>query len=126
MAEILRISGGCGFIQIGQIIDNKYRVLRLIGEGGVSCVYLAEHKYTGEKVAIKVLKPAIAQIHPHIKEKFLQEPQKTPRDPGVVRILDAGIDPNTQTPYIVMEYYPQNLRKLLQQNSHKTTTRNFS
>jgi len=116
VAETLRISSSCNFIQVGQIIDEKYRVLRLIGEGGVSCVYLAEHTYTSEKVAIKVLKPTITRIHPRVKEKFLQEPQKTPRDPGVVRILDAGIDPNTQTPYIVMEYYPQNLRKLLQQN----------
>jgi serine/threonine-protein kinase len=46
--------------QIGDIIDDQYRVLRLIGEGGQGTVFEAEALEVGEPVAIKVLRPEVA------------------------------------------------------------------
>ena len=43
----------------GQLLDNRYQVARKIGEGGMSFVYLAQDSNTGEKVAIKILSPAL-------------------------------------------------------------------
>jgi serine/threonine protein kinase len=40
---------------IGEILNN-YRVVSLVGEGGMGSVYLAEHPFMGRKAAIKVLR----------------------------------------------------------------------
>jgi serine/threonine-protein kinase len=43
----------------GQLLDNRYQVVKKVGEGGMSFVYLAQDTNTGEKVAIKILSPAL-------------------------------------------------------------------
>jgi serine/threonine protein kinase len=43
----------------GRLLDNRYQMLRKIGEGGMCVVYLAEDTTSGERVAIKVLLPAL-------------------------------------------------------------------
>ena len=108
---------GCGFVKIGSIIGGKYKVLRVIGEGGIACVYEAEHVYTGRRVALKVLKPAAADLHPKLRRKFMEEPFRTPDDPGVVEVLDAGVDEATGMPYIVMELCVKSLRDLLEEGA---------
>ena len=103
----------------GYLVDGKYRILGLAGKGGVACVYKAEHIYLGRHVAIKILKPQIAKLYPKLKEKFLEEPRRTPDDPGVVKIFDAGIDSQTGVPYLVMEFYPKSLRDLMEEGAAK-------
>src|SRR5207302_1469945 len=44
----------------GQILDARYQVLRKLGEGGMSYVYLAKEVASGEEVAVKVLSPRLA------------------------------------------------------------------
>ena len=109
--------GGCGFLKPGDVVGGRYRILGLIGEGGVSCVYEAEHVYTGRRVALKVLKPSVAAAHPKLREKFLEEPRRTPDDPGVVKVLDAGVDDATGMPFLAMELYPSSLRKLIKEHA---------
>jgi serine/threonine-protein kinase len=46
---------------IGQVLDGRYRITRKLGEGGMSYVYLATNDESGERVAIKVLSPALSQ-----------------------------------------------------------------
>jgi serine/threonine protein kinase len=43
-----------------QILDARYQVLRKLGEGGMSYVYLAKEVASGEEVAVKVLSPRLA------------------------------------------------------------------
>ena len=53
---------------IGEQIQN-YKILSLIGEGGMASVYEARHEMLGTKVAIKVLNP-ILSANEQIRERF--------------------------------------------------------
>jgi alpha-tubulin suppressor-like RCC1 family protein/tRNA A-37 threonylcarbamoyl transferase component Bud32 len=82
-----------------------YRLIRLLGSGGMGAVYFAE-RTDGEiqqRVAIKVLRPGAERSS--WQERFLRERQilANLNHPGIARLLDAGHTANGQ-PYIVMEY----------------------
>jgi serine/threonine protein kinase len=55
-------------IELGQIIDGKYRVIRVIGEGGMGCVYEGENSRISRRVAIKVMH-AEAAANPEIASR---------------------------------------------------------
>ena len=81
-----------------------YRLVRLLGHGGMGAVYLAE-RADGEidqRVAIKFLR-AGADL-PSFRERFLRERQilASLNHPGIARLLDAGH--HEDQPYLVMEY----------------------
>ena len=80
-----------------------YRVLRLLGEGGMGVVYLAERTDIGGKVAIKLLRDA--WLSPMRRERFEIEQQTLAQlnHPSIARIYDANtLDDGT--PWFVMEY----------------------
>jgi serine/threonine-protein kinase len=88
---------------IGTSIGN-YRIERLIGEGGMGKVYLAEHPSIGRQAAVKVLTPTDAG-DPQIVSRFILEARAANaiRHPNIVDIYDSGVL-DGGTPYIVMEY----------------------
>ena len=45
---------------VGRMLDDRYRIERKVGEGGMSFVYLAHDTETNERVAIKILSPSLA------------------------------------------------------------------
>jgi eukaryotic-like serine/threonine-protein kinase len=80
-----------------------YRIWRLLGEGGMGVVYLAERKDLASQVAIKVLRDA--WISPARRERFASEQRTLAQlnHPSIARLYDAAtIDDGT--PYFVMEY----------------------
>jgi predicted ATPase/serine/threonine protein kinase len=85
---------------VGQQLGN-YRVLRLLGRGGFSEVYLGEHAYLKNHAALKVLG---TQLSEEDTEEFLQEAQTLARldHPHIVRVLDFAV--HDGTPFLVMEY----------------------
>ncbi|MFW5739613.1 MAG: serine/threonine-protein kinase [Myxococcota bacterium] len=89
--------------EVGQIINGKYRLTRLIGEGGMGSVFEATHEYLGSAVALKFLNPILAERH-GLVARFLQEARVSAsiRSPHVVQVSDVD-----QTagglPYLVME-----------------------
>lgn len=81
-----------------------YRLIRMLGNGGMGAVYLAE-RADGEiqqRVAIKFIHTGASQ--PALRERFLQERQilATLNHPGIARLLDAGH--SAGHPYLVMEW----------------------
>ena len=82
-----------------------YRVLSLIGQGGMARVYLAERVHDGRQLALKILDPAL-RADEVLYKRFLQEHKllASIRDDHVARIYDLGFA--GQSPYIAMEYLP--------------------
>ena len=77
-------------VEVGQVISGKYRLLRLLGDGGMGSVYEAEHLNLGTRVAIKVLHADLAR-RTGIAERFLQEARVSAqiRSPHVVQVTDV-------------------------------------
>ncbi|MAT68994.1 MAG: serine/threonine protein kinase [Planctomycetaceae bacterium] len=86
-------------------ILGKYKLLRHLGKGGMSQVYLAEHMLMKRKVAIKVLPQNRVEDSSYL-ERFRIEARAAARldDPNIVRVYD--IDNHDRTHYLVMEYVP--------------------
>jgi tetratricopeptide (TPR) repeat protein len=68
----------------------RYRVLRLIGQGGMGAVYEAEQEHPHRTVALKVIKAGLAM--PDLLRRFEQEAQALGRlqHPGIAQIYEAG------------------------------------
>jgi eukaryotic-like serine/threonine-protein kinase len=80
-----------------------YRMERLLGEGGMGVVYLAERSDLRSRVAIKILRDA--WVSPARRERFLSEQRTLARlnHPSIARLYDADTLPDG-TPFFVMEY----------------------
>jgi pSer/pThr/pTyr-binding forkhead associated (FHA) protein len=80
-----------------------YRLVDLIGEGGMGSVYLAEGGEAGDRVALKVMPPDLA-ANESFRRRFLRESRyaRSVDHPNVVRIRDAGEADGAL--YIVMDY----------------------
>jgi eukaryotic-like serine/threonine-protein kinase len=80
-----------------------FKIVRMIGTGGMGSVYEAEHVDLKKRVAIKTLKPEFAK-NPEIKERFLREgiAASKIRHPHAVDVFDVGRHGNLA--YLVMEY----------------------
>lgn len=80
-----------------------YRLLSVLGRGGMGVVYLAERDDLGHRVAIKVLRDA--GLSPARRERFTREQQTLAHlvHPSIARLYDADVLPDG-TPYFVMEY----------------------
>ncbi len=87
----------------GLVDHPRYRVVRLLGKGGMGAVYLAEHKVMGTLRALKVVAPEIAS-NPVSADQFRREIQTAARldHPNIVRAYDA--EQSGQTHFLVMEY----------------------
>src|SRR6185369_2595676 len=79
--------------RVGQTLNQKWRIDRLIEVGGMAAVYQATHR-NGKKVAIKMLHPTLA-AHLDVRERFLREGYVANQieHPGAVSILDDDITP---------------------------------
>ena len=88
----------------GEILDGKYRIQRLIGEGGMGAVFEAEATRLHRRVAIKVLRPELNQGE-EIAARFQLEAQAAGRigSRHIVDVLDLGQLPSG-APYMVMEF----------------------
>jgi serine/threonine-protein kinase len=87
---------------IGERYGN-YQALSLLGEGGMGCVYLAEHPGIGRRVAIKVLKSELDH-DPQLLTRFLNEARAANaiRHPNIIEVLDSGTTERGAS-YLVME-----------------------
>ncbi len=90
-------------IDIGSVLNGKYRLVRLVGDGGMGSVYEGVHLVLGTRVAIKLLHPDLAR-RTGLVERFLQEARVSAqiRSPHVVQVTDVDRTPDGHA-YLVME-----------------------
>jgi serine/threonine protein kinase len=88
----------------GQLIGGRYRVIRLLGKGGMGSVWLAEHITLKNEVAIKLIDSELGQLGQQ-RARFVREAQLAARikSTHVVQIHDHGVTDDGQ-PFIAMEY----------------------
>ncbi len=88
----------------GDLIDDKYRIVRLLGEGGMGAVYEGENTRIHRRVAIKVLHQAVASMA-DVVARFEREAQAAGRigSEHIVEVLDLGSLASGDR-YMVMEY----------------------
>ncbi|MBK7399637.1 MAG: protein kinase [Myxococcales bacterium] len=81
----------------------KYRIVRLIGKGGMGAVYEAVHTDLDKRIALKIL-PQSVSSDPLVHARFVREGQLASRirHPNVVDVTDVGVAEST--PYMVMEF----------------------
>ncbi len=89
----------------GTVLAGKYRVERLLGEGGMGWVVEATHLQLEQRVAVKFMHPEQAIEHPDSVGRFLREARAAARiqSEHVARVSDFGTLENG-APYLVMEY----------------------
>ena len=87
----------------GSVLAGRFRLERLLGQGGMGVVWAATNTATGRRVAIKMLRDATA-ADPHVRRRFLREGRAASavQHPNVVEILDV-FELEDQTPAMVME-----------------------
>ena len=85
---------------IGRTLDDRYTMIRLLGQGGMGAVYEARHAGTGRRVAVKVILGQAAD------DELVRRFQREARAVGAVesehiaQVFDTGRDRETAAPYI--------------------------
>ncbi len=94
---------GSDTISPDTVLDGKFRVLRVLGMGGMGAVYEVEHVFTKHHRALKLLHPSFCQT-PATVERFLREASAAGRiaNPHIVETFDAGTL-ESGNPFLVME-----------------------
>jgi serine/threonine protein kinase len=91
-------------IKVGDVVEGRYRILKVLGEGGMGTVFLAEHTLIKRRVAIKVLHTELA-TDAYVIERFMNEARAagTLGHPNIVESTDMGFT-HGHVPYIIFEY----------------------
>jgi serine/threonine-protein kinase len=89
--------------RIGTIIDGKYRLDKLLGEGGMGSVYAATHVFMDKHVAVKLIHSELAHIE-EVAKRFEREARSSSRlsSPHCITVTDFGKTENGEL-FLVME-----------------------
>jgi len=88
---------------VGAVLSRRYRLIKLLGAGGMGAVYETDQQIDGRGVAVKVLHAEFVQ-EPQVKGRFLEEARTCQRliHPNILRVFESA-EAEDGTPYIVME-----------------------
>ncbi len=89
--------------RLGQTVDGRYEIQRILGEGGMGTVYLVRHVSLERAFALKAMRRELAS-EPDVARRFIQEAKAAAAicHPGVVQITDFGALASGE-PYFVMD-----------------------
>ena len=89
---------------VGVVLDGRYRLDAVLGEGGMGSVFRAQHLAMDRRVAVKLLKPHLSADHTAL-ERFAREARATLKvdSPHAVKVLDFGVTPHGDY-YMALEY----------------------
>src|SRR5260221_11105875 len=111
-------------VRMGDIVAGKYRIERVLGEGGMGVVVAAHHLQLDEPVALKFLhRDAAAQKD--LVARFMREARTSAKikSEHVARVKDVGT-PDSGIPYIVMEHLEgEDLASVVEQGDGLSVTR---
>ncbi len=99
---------------LGKVIEERYQIEAVLGEGGMGKVYAVRHLRLGRAFAMKVLRGELARDR-SLADRFIQEARATAaiNHPSIIAISDFGVMPDA-APYFVMELLEgQTLAKLI-------------
>jgi serine/threonine-protein kinase len=88
----------------GTMVTPNVRLVRMLGEGGMGSVWVADHLSLNTQVAVKFISAEILDAHPVVRERFNREASLSAqiKSPHVVQTFDHGMVDDS-IPYIVME-----------------------
>ncbi len=114
---------------VGSILDGRYRVDSLLGEGGLGRVYRGRHLKLDRPVAIKVLLEELRELT-NVRQRFEREAKTLSalNHPNIVTITDFGVEKRDgeEIPYLVMELIDgRELEAVLQDEGRLTPKRSF-
>ena len=89
----------------GEIFD-KYKVIRMLGKGGMAEVYLVEHLLLKQLCALKIMRSNIESDDPVFAKRFIREAKLLHElnHPNIVNVYDVGCDFKSSHLFIAMEY----------------------
>jgi serine/threonine protein kinase len=89
---------------VGVVLDGRYRLDAVLGEGGMGSVFRAQHLAMDRRVAVKLLKPHLTADHTAL-QRFAREARATLKvdSPHAVKVLDFGVTPHGDY-YMALEY----------------------
>jgi len=103
--------------RIGEVIDGRYELKRLLGVGMTGAVYEAHHKYTHQRVAVKVMHQQLVSDDNAVA-RFLREAKSVAKigHPAIVEVLDAG-ETQDRWPFVCLELlHGRSLGRVLVEN----------
>jgi len=109
------------YLRRGDLVANRFQVVKLLGFGGMGAVYRVRDRILNEDRALKVMLPSLLRSET-ARQRFLSEvriSQKLNHD-GIVRVHDLGEDPERGFRFFTMEYIEgQTLNRLLKERGGK-------
>ena len=90
---------------MGRVVDDRFRLDALLGEGGMGRVYEATQLSVDRQVAVKMIRTGGMQSD-EIRQRFFREAKVISgfNHPNIVRLIDFGKDEELDVPYLAMEY----------------------
>src|SRR5512139_3439294 len=110
-------------LPIGHVLHDRFRIIRLLGKGGMGSVYYAHDPVLNRYVAIKQLQPPpveAEQVTEQLRKQFLREAQilASLHHPNLPRVTDYFIDHDLH--YLIMDYVEgQSLLDMLLTNQRR-------
>jgi serine/threonine protein kinase len=116
-----RLRHSIGFMtpEVGQVINGKYRLVSLLGDGGMGTVWKAQHEKLHVSVALKFLHPELNDKQTLV-DRFLQEARASAqiKSEYVVRTSDVDTTPDGHA-FIVLEYLEGKTLQALYEEYHR-------